>query len=120
MGVERRFGKEVILDMYGCDINFFTKEKLTEFFTQLCKKIDMKKYGKPKFWKDNSQIIHLKGISAVQFITTSNITIHALDILGAVYLNIFSCKNFDANKAAKFSKDFFRAEKVRVRVMERR
>ena len=38
---------------------------------------------------------------------TSNITIHTLDLMGNVYLNIFSCKDFDAKKAADFSRKFF-------------
>ena len=49
----------------------------------------------------------LKGTSAVQFILTSNITIHTLDMMGNVYLNIFSCKDFDSRVAADFSKKWF-------------
>lgn len=55
---------------------------------------------------------HLKGTSAIQFIMTSNITIHTLDILKNVYVNIFSCKDFDANKAAEFSQKFFKGKIV--------
>ena len=36
-----------------------------------------------------------KGTSAVCFILTSAIVVHTLDDLGAVYVNIFSCKEFD-------------------------
>lgn len=38
---------------------------------------------------------HMKGITAVQFLSVSNITIHCLDELHTVYFNIFSCKSFD-------------------------
>lgn len=50
---------------------------------------------------------HTQGTSAVQFILTSNITIHTLDQLGAVYLNIFSCKPFDANIACHVIRSHF-------------
>lgn len=55
---------------------------------------------------------HLKGTSAVQFIMTSNITIHTLDILGAVYINLFSCKEFDAEIVKNFSADWFKGKIV--------
>lgn len=53
---------------------------------------------------------HLVGTSAVQFIRTSNITIHTLDRLKRVYLNIFSCKDFNAQKATSISKIWFKGE----------
>ena len=62
-------------------------------------------YHVPKAYRQTEP--HLKGTSAVQFIMTSNITIHTLDLLSHVYLNIFSCKDFDARKAAEFSRKFF-------------
>ena len=34
---------------------------------------------------------HLKGVSAIQFITTSNVTLHCLDDLGLACVNIFTC-----------------------------
>ncbi len=62
---------------------------------------------------------HLKGTTAIQFILTSNITIHTLDLLGNVYLNIFSCKEFDADAAAEFSARWFEGEAVNHHVIER-
>ncbi|MDD5254381.1 MAG: S-adenosylmethionine decarboxylase [Candidatus Nanoarchaeia archaeon] len=115
----QNYGQELILDLHGCDIRTFSKENLNKYFVEICKEIGMERHGKPIFWEDHSNIPHLKGISAMHFIKTSNIVIHALDILGAVYINIFSCKKFDAEKAIKFSKEFFRAEKKIIKVIER-
>jgi len=50
---------------------------------------------------------HLKGTSAVQFIRTSNVTIHVLDKMRRVYLNIFSCKKFDEAVAKVVVKKFW-------------
>lgn len=55
---------------------------------------------------------HLKGTSAVQFIMTSNITIHTLDLMDAVYVNVFSCKDFDAEIVKKFTADWFKGNIV--------
>ena len=114
-----RYGIELILDLHGCNTRTFTREKLSRFFVELCQLIDMKRHGDPMFWHDDSSIAHLKGISAVQFIETSNIVIHCLEILEAVYLNIFSCKEFDVKKAERFSIDFFGAQEQRSMVIDR-
>ncbi len=62
---------------------------------------------------------HLKGTSAIQFITTSNITIPTLDILKNVYINIFSCKDFDADVARGFSEEWFKGKIVNSQLIER-
>ena len=95
------YGWELTLDMHNCDPSVFNRIQLELFFKTLCEKIDMKR-ADLHFWDytDDPQgyaraAPHLKGTSAVQFIETSNVTIHCLDELRCVYLNIFSCKTFD-------------------------
>ena len=48
-----------------------------------------------------------KGTSAVQFILTSTIVIHTLDLMKAAYINIFSCEDFDTDEAARFTAEWF-------------
>ena len=62
---------------------------------------------------------HLLGTSAVQFITTSTIVVHTLDLLGAVYVNIFSCKEFDEKVAERITKECFGAKECRTHFIER-
>ena len=62
---------------------------------------------------------HLKGTTAIQFIKTSNITIHTLDIMENVYLNIFSCKDFDSDIVKRFSEQWFKGRIVNSHVIER-
>ncbi len=50
-----------------------------------------------------------KGTSAVQFILMSLMVIHTLELLDAVYLNIFSCKEFDPDEAIRFALEWFHA-----------
>ncbi len=119
------YGKELILDMHECDSSTFTRKSIRNFFTELCDLIEMKRsrlvwwddYGVPQ--EEHETEPHLKGTSAVQFIETSNIVIHTLDILESVYLNIFSCKDFDANVATEFSQEWFKGKIVNSHVVER-
>lgn len=114
----KNYGKELILDLHNCNAKKFKRITIRKFFQGLCSLIDMKRcelfwwddYGLPPNERQTEP--HLKGTSAVQFIMTSNITIHTLDLLGNVYLNIFSCKDFDVKQAAKFSRKFFEGKVV--------
>jgi len=122
----KSYGKEIILDIYNCDPSTFNRKSLKRYFKELCEVIDMERC-KLCWWDDlhtpeeeKETEPHLKGTSAVQFIKTSNITIHTLDILKRVYLNIFSCKDFDEEIAKKFSADWFKGEVINSHVMERR
>lgn len=95
------YGRELIIDVHDCTAAPFSRANITTFCDALCKALHMEK-GDMYFWDYEGDSegyknapLHLRGISAIQFISTSNITIHALDGLRHVYFNIFSCKSFD-------------------------
>ncbi len=107
------YGKELILDVHECDTTKFNRKSLKAYFVRLCKLIDMEPC-KLIWWDDHGvpqdeqqTEPHLKGTTAIQFIMTSNITIHTLDLMGNVYVNIFSCKYFNSNLAKKYTVSFF-------------
>lgn len=126
MTTRTSYGKELILDLHECNPKKFGRKLIRKFLRELCDSIDMKRcelfwwddYGLPP--KERQTQPHLKGTSAVQFIMTSNVTIHTLDILRNVYLNIFSCKEFDAHEAKRFSAKFFEGKVVTFKVLERK
>jgi len=120
------YGKELILDIHDCDSSTFTRENIRNYFKELCILIDMKR--SKLFWWDDWGVSpeeqetepHIKGTTAVQFIRTSTITIHTLDLMKNVYLNIFSCKDFDTNVAREFSQEWFKGKVADSHVIERR
>jgi S-adenosylmethionine/arginine decarboxylase-like enzyme len=119
------YGYELILDLHGCDASKFNRKSLDAYFKKLCKAIDMQKCER-YFWddvgvpaKERQSLPHTKGTSAVQFILTSNITIHTLDLLKAAYVNIFSCKAYNRKVAEKITKEWFGAKKCTARFIER-
>lgn len=119
------YGKELILDLYQCDASTFTRKSIKQYFEDLCVLIDMHR-EKLIWWDDfglppEEQEVepHLKGTTAVQFIKTSNITIHTLDIMKHAYINIFSCKDFDAKTAEDFTKKWFKGNIIQATVINR-
>jgi len=123
--VKNGYGKELVIDLHECDPKKFNRKTLRKYFRELCDLIDMQRcelyfwddVGVPKKYRMTEP--HLKGTSAIQFIMTSNVTIHTLDLMKRVYLNIFSCKEFDAQEALAFSKKFFRGRVKNYKVFKR-
>ena len=120
------YGKELILDIHNCDTSTFTRKSIRDFFKKLCDLIDMERcklawwddYGVPPEEQETES--HLKGTSAIQFIETSNITIHTLDLMENVYLNIFACKDFNTDIVKSFSEEWFKGKTVNSFVIGRR
>lgn len=115
------YGMEIILDLYGCDLRVLqSRPLLRKFVDKMCKLLKMKKFGKtliPHFGHNCSKT---SGYSLLQFIETSSITGHFSDHKRSAYINIFSCRYFDAKKAVSFTKKFFKAKKVKARMLVRR
>ena len=120
------YGLELILDLHGCNAERFNRQDLTMFCREICKLIDMERCDL-HFWDDvgvpeNERQTHpkTKGTSAVQFILTSTIVIHTLDLMKAAYINIFSCKEFDTDDAAQFTAKWFGSTDWTANVVVRR
>ena len=119
------YGFELIMDLHGCDVGKFTRGSIEGYMEAVCEAIGMEREDL-HFWdyegvpaEERPKEPHLLGTSAVQFIRTSNIVIHTLDLLKAAYINIFSCKEFDEKVAEKITKEWFGAKECSTRFIER-
>jgi S-adenosylmethionine/arginine decarboxylase-like enzyme len=108
------YGKELILDIHNCDVSKFNRKDIEDYLIELCGDvIDMER--EDLHWWDYEDDLngykeapsHLKGTSCAQFILTSTIIIHSLDDLKKIFINIFSCKDFDTEMAAGFTEKYF-------------
>ena len=106
------WGQLLSLDLYDCDREIITnKKELAKFCLALCDEIEMVPYGQPivKRFGDGD----LEGNTAMQFIQTSNITVHCDEVYNRTFIDIFSCKTFSTPQAKKFCKNFFKAKKIK-------
>jgi len=118
--IKKIFGYELIIDLYGCDKSIIgSKKKLQEYTDELCKLIKMKKYGKTLLPYFGEKEAFTKGYSLVQLIETSSITGHFSDFWATAYINIFSCKKYDHALAKKFTKEFFKAKRMKSNLLIR-
>lgn len=95
------WGKRMLIDFGGCDPAVIRNPtKMNLIITRLVARIGMQAYGPAQmqhFGEDDKA-----GWTIQQLITTSNIDFHANDESNSVFINLFSCKNFDENLALVF------------------
>ncbi len=118
--VATSFGWELIMDLYECDQDSIsTGESIKRYAREICNVIDMIPYGEPMTPYFGEKQEHTKGYSLLQFIETSSVTGHFSENTGAAYINIFSCKPYDMEKAEKFTKEYFGAKRINSRYIIR-
>ncbi|MFL5652875.1 MAG: S-adenosylmethionine decarboxylase [Ktedonobacteraceae bacterium] len=113
---ENPWGLATSVDLQGCNPGSIrSAEKIHAFVDALCRLIDMKKFGSTivvNFGEDP----RVSGYSMTQLIETSLISGHFANQSNAAYIDIFSCKAYPPHIAAKFARDFFEAQEVRVSI----
>jgi S-adenosylmethionine/arginine decarboxylase-like enzyme len=116
--VLRTWGKHLILDAADCSPKMIGSEVVVANFARsLVKRIDMVAYGQPQvvMFGTGSK----KGYTLVQLIETSNITAHFVEENNSMYLDVFSCKDFDPQVVEEAVKEFFDAKYFNRKVILR-
>jgi len=118
MSALRTWGKHLILDAAGCSPKMIGCPIVIKNFTnELVRRIDMKAYGEPQivmFGTGNK-----KGYTLIQLIETSNIAGHFVEENNTMYLDVFSCKDFDPEIVKETVNKYFDAQKFNTRVLLR-
>lgn len=113
---QKPWGMSTCIDLQDCDPKMIRDaKKIKKFVDDLCKLIDMKKFGKTTV-VDFGEDPRVSGFSMTQLIETSLISGHFANQTNAVYLDVFSCKEYPPYKTAEFCKEFFRAKSYKVKV----
>lgn len=116
---ESAWGLLTSIDLFDCNPETLRDgEAIKKFLIELCKLIDMKRFGEPvvvRFGADP----RVQGYSAVQLIETSCISGHFAEDSNSIYIDIFSCKWYDQEKAVDFTKTFFGGKKAEANVVLR-
>jgi len=115
-----RYGMELILDLIDCDSEAIRSgEHIRKYAKEICKVIDMKPFGEPFVERFGLGVDFTAGYSLVQLIETSSITGHFSELWNRAYINVFSCKKFDEQIAAEFTKKHFGAKELKQNLLIR-
>lgn len=96
-----------------------SKRMVEDFIKELVQRIDMEPIGEPWIEYTAGHDPNKAGFTATQIIVTSSIVAHFVDATGSIYLDVFSCKNFDIEKVEMVVKKYFKPERIRVNFVTR-
>ena len=93
------WGMLAAIDLHGCDPGpLEDPDCIRSFVATLVDAIEMRAHGPVLLERFGDG--ELEGWSAMQFIETSSITVHADEFGGRCFVDVFSCRAFDADRAA--------------------
>lgn len=114
------WGKSIAIDLHGCShAKVSSEQSLRDFMSQVVKVVNMVAHGPCYIDRFGDPKSNLEGYSAMQFIETSSITVHCDEVNDRAFVDIFSCKDFDSQKAEEFTKHFFEAKEMKSTSLSR-
>ena len=116
---QKSWGFHLIVDAAGCNDNILFESGLRGFLNDLLPAIEMISYGDPIIKHFAEHLPEAAGYSVVQLIETSAITGHFSDKNRDAYLDIFSCKEFDKDKALEIIQQHFKPTSMNVLFLDR-
>jgi len=114
------FGVHLMLDLSGCKRDRLVgQEFVYNILDKLPELVGMTKMMLPNVvkWLDKGATV--PGISGFVMIAESHISIHTFPEKNYVFIDVFSCKSFDSEKATKHLVDVFQPSKVKKNEMKR-
>ena len=111
------WGVLAAIDLHGCkQARLANPDTIRRFVPAVIEAIGMRAHG--QLLLDRFGDGELEGWSALQFIETSSITLHADEVWGRCFVDIFSCRPFDPDVAAAIAVAHFGGAPT-VTVLER-
>ena len=110
-----------MLDMYGCEGELGNAEFVRQLLDELPGHINMTKIEEPRvtFYPGKEDSFDKGGVSGFVLIAESHITLHTFMLQKYVSFDIFSCKNFDIDKAIGILKKLFKPKIIEKNLVMR-
>lgn len=113
------WGRSASIDLHKCDPSLVSDPKaIKKFVKELAEKLKMRRVGSTIVKRFGHG--RLRGYSMMQFIETSTITAHFDEFGERAFIDVFSCKKYNAKTVGNFCKKFFKAKNYVINVEERK
>jgi S-adenosylmethionine/arginine decarboxylase-like enzyme len=100
------WGMLAAIDLHGCEFRpLADRDNIRAFVPAVIDAIGMRAHGPLLLERFGDG--DLEGWSAMQFIETSSITVHADEVSGRCFIDVFSCRAFDGERAAAVAVEYF-------------
>ena len=114
------FGPHLILEAYGCPSKKLADmNALSKMLDKYPPKLSMTKIMPPYVFKYKGKHPEDWGVSGVVLIAESHISVHTFPEKGFATLDIFSCQEFEVEKAIKYFCKYFKPESFEYDVLMR-
>lgn len=108
------WGYHLILDCAGCDPARMSDHTVVDQWIRgLVRDINMEPIGEPRIEFTAGDFPDKAGFTVVQIIVTSSIVAHFIDRDGHIYLDVFSCREFDPRVVRQSMESSFGATRMR-------
>lgn len=118
------YGRELILGAAECNVKAFTYYPIWNFVRKLCddvlgvERLDfVYRESEPGDSTEGNPKTH--GVTAIQILVTSNVTLHVLDLTGQLFLNVFSCGDYETEAVKRLVDVCFGGRLIAEQVIER-
>jgi S-adenosylmethionine/arginine decarboxylase-like enzyme len=109
-----------MLDCGGCHKESIQDAgNIKSFVKELVIAIDMVAVGEPWIERTAIGIPDKEGFSLYQLIVTSNISAHFVDESRQIYLDVFSCKEFDQSVVRVIVEKYFNPSRIKTNFVSR-
>lgn len=111
----------LIIDGYGGDPQRLDDEGLVAaILDSYPGAIGMTKIAPPSVHRYDGPVFEDRGVSGFVLIAESHISIHTFPERRMVWVDLFSCKAFDAERAADYIREQFSLTEMKIRLLEDR
>jgi S-adenosylmethionine decarboxylase len=117
---DEAFGPHLTLDLIGCPKEILQDYNLHfKLLKDLPELIGMTSITQPYVFPYSGLVSEDKGITGIVIIAESHLSIHSFEDKGYTFIDMFSCKPFDVEKAEKYIMDLFKPKKVERNLIQR-
>ena len=118
--MEESFGPHITIDLKGCPKEILSDYSLHfNFLKMLPSLVDMTPITQPYVFPYSGLIPEDKGITGIVIIAESHLSVHSFEEKGYSFVDIFSCKDFDIEKAIEIIIDIFKPESYDLNIVKR-
>jgi S-adenosylmethionine decarboxylase len=118
--IKMSFGPHITLDLSGCNIDKLKNLQLHfDLLHTLPEIIGMTKITQPYVFPYSGLVPEDKGITGIVIIAESHISIHSFEEKQYCFVDIFSCRSFDTQKAIDTVLHTFEPTSHTVHIVER-
>lgn len=114
------FGPHVTIDLKGCPKETLSNYELHfDYLKNLPSLIHMTPITQPYVFPYSGLVPEDKGITGIAIIAESHISVHSFEEKGYCFIDIFSCKDMDVEKAIQITLDVFKPADYEINMVKR-